>query len=74
MPIFIVRVTNQNVKEFAVNCSSQEEARMIVGQSFNTSADNPNVVLTTDNTAASTEVSQADVAAKWADYTDKRLG
>lgn len=73
MPIFIVRVVNQNTKEFAVNCNSQDEARVIVGQNFNTTAENPNVVLTADNTAASTEVAQADASAKWADYTSKRL-
>lgn len=73
MPIFIVRVLNQNTKEFAVNCGSQDEARVIVGQSFNNTSDNPNVVLTADNTSNSTDVAQADVAAKWSDYTSKRL-
>lgn len=73
MPIFIVRVLNQNTKEFAVNCASQDEARVIVGQNFNTSNDSPNIVLTADNTAASTEVTQAEVSAKWVDYASKRL-
>lgn len=73
MPIFIVRVTNQSTKDFAVNCSSQEEARIIVGQSFNNTTDNPNIVLTGDNTSGSTDVVQADITAKWADYTSKRL-
>lgn len=73
MPIFIVRVVNQNTKDFAVQCDTQEEARVIVGQSFNSTTDNPNVVLTADNTAGSTEVSQADITAKWSDYTSKRL-
>ena len=73
MPIFTVRIINQNVKEFAVNCQSQEEARVIVGQSINNLTDKPNNVLTGDNTSGSTEDSQADVNAKLTDYANIRL-
>lgn len=73
MPIFIVSVASQNTKNFAVNCGSAEEARVIVGQSFQGASDNPNVVLIADNLSGSTEVSQEAADAKWSDYTEKRL-
>ena len=73
MPIFLVRVTKQTTKEFAVNCVDQDDARRAIMQNLigNSSAANPNVVVLNDNTAENTEVSQVEASAKWEDYVSK---
>lgn len=74
MPIFLVRVTNQTTREFAVNCNDQEDARRVVMQSvFNSASVNPNVVPLNNQTSENTDVSQVEASAKWEDYVNKGI-
>lgn len=74
MPIFLVRVTNQTTKEFAVNCNDQEDARRVVTQSvFNSASANPNVVRLNNQTSENTDVSQVEASANWEDYVNKGI-
>jgi hypothetical protein len=79
MPIFVVRVNSNSVKEYAVNCGSAEEAKMIASslagsQNIPLSAQPADTVVmigNQSNTAA--DVAQLDVNTKWEDYTSKRI-
>lgn len=76
MPIFLVRVTKQATKEFAVNCNDQDDARRAITQNLVSSSAataNPNVVTLNDNVAENTEVSQVEASAKWEDYVSKGI-
>lgn len=79
MPIFVVRVNSNSTKEYAVNCGSADEAKVIASALSNAQnglagqipADTVVMIGNQSNTAA--DVAQLDVNTKWEDYTSKRV-